>query len=212
MPRRSKPSKSNSPDDSTSSVTPVPDECEPNVQWKPRNGFYYPLTASKTDGKTLEVMEFEVSGVVEKCYLKSGAKSHTVVIALSEADVDAIKRLVETSPELNGKDTNYHWPFDGNNAKFASKHDLHDDFQDIWDGREIPDIHDISKRRRLSSSKIVEGCKVLMEYTIVLYGAKRASGNDPGFGSGCSLRLLSIGLLGDGPCDFESPRKKKRVA
>ena len=54
---------------------------------------------------------------------------------------------------------------------------------------------------------------MLVEYTPVSYPGKHAKEGEPGFDPGCTLQLLSVGLLGSRRqrLNFESPRKKWRI-
>ena len=59
---------------------------------------------------------------------------------------------------------------------------------------------------------INDGSQVMIEYSLVPYlGLDKKDGES--FHSGCTLKLLSIGLLKDEnqKYNFESPRKKRRM-
>ena len=67
--------------------------------------------------------------------------------------------------------------------------------------------------------RVKRGAIVWVEYTIVPYMGKKPTKDDDGkFDPGCSLRLLSIGMLNgavdddDSRYDFGSLKKRKRTA
>ena len=97
-------------------------------------------------------------------------------------------------------------------TKFTSKDDIGNDYQSIWDDSGIDDLNDPDKRYKISSDLITEGSQVMLEYSVVPYlGQDWKDGES--FQLGCTLKLLSIGLLKDGRSkyNFESPRKKCRM-
>jgi len=126
--------------------------------------------------------------------------------------IAAIKTLVQTSPEFH-EINSYRWPFMGSHAKFTSKDDIGDEYKSIWDGRDVEDVNNPDNRHKISADMITEGSRVMLEYSVVPYlGQVRKEGES--FLPGCTLKLLSIGLLkdSDGKCyNFESPRKKRRM-
>ena len=120
-----------------------------------------------------------------------------------------MKTLVQTSPEF--RDTNsYRWPFKGRHTKFTSKDDIGDDYQWIWDGRGLDNLRDPDKRQKISADMITEGCQIMIEYAVVPYLGQDNKDRDS-FLPGCTLKLLSIGLLkdGNGKYNFESPQKRR---
>src|SRR5947207_10778573 len=121
-------------------------------------------------------------------------------------EIERIKAFVRTIPGFIEVD--YRWPFEGSEAKFISKEDLEEECREAWDGRNI-DVHDIDSRVPLSINDIEEGAKVFVEYTIVSYFGRKAKNGEEGFNPGCTMKLLSVGLLGqqERGLDFESPRK-----
>ncbi len=126
-------------------------------------------------------------------------------------DVAGIKGMVEKVPGFN--DDGYRWPMNGNVLKFSAKgSDTTKLFADIWNA-DIRDVGNIDRRRPIEHSEIERGSKVLVEYTPVSYPGKHAKEEDPGFDPGCTLQLLSVGLLGSRRrrLNFESPRKKRRI-
>ena len=64
-------------------------------------------------------------------------------------------------------------------------------------------------------NEVREGATVVIEHTPLSYLGKTKSDGIAGFESGCSLQLLSIGVLSEGDFkefDFDSPKKRKRMA
>ena len=61
---------------------------------------------------------------------------------------------------------------------------------------DIGDVGNVDSRQSIEHSGIERGSKVLVEYTTVSYPGKRAKEGEPGFNPGCTLQLLSLGLLG----------------
>ena len=161
-------------------------------------------------------MEFEVLGTVTDTFLNAGAFSHTITVNISKEEIAKVKSRVETLPDFEG--TGYRWPFEGTRAKFTSRDDLTEEFHFVWDGQAI-DPHDVDQCQCIPASTIQNGRQVMIEYTVVPYVGKKTKEGDQGFLPGCSLKLLSIGLLGNKETDvdvkegynFESPRKKRRM-
>ena len=85
-------------------------------------------------------------------------------------------------------------------------------FPDLWSA-DMGDVGDVNRRRPIQHSDIECGAKVLVQYTPVSYPGRCAKEEDPGFNPGCTLQLLSVGLLGSRRqrLNFESPRKKWRI-
>jgi hypothetical protein len=101
----------------------------------------------------------------------------------------------------------------GNVLKFSAKgSDTTKPFTDLWNA-DIGDVGNVDRRRPIEHSDIERGSKVLVEYTPVSYPGRRAKEGDPGFDHGCTLQLLSVGLLGSRRhrLNFESPKKKRRI-
>ena len=151
------------------------------------------------------MVEFDVTGTVNNTFLNSKAQSHTITVELTRENIAAIKTLVRTSPEF-GETNSYRWHFIGKHAKFISKDDIGHDYQSIWDGRGVDDLDDPDNRHKIPADMITEGSWVKLEYSVVPYlGQDRKDGES--FLPGCTLKLLSIGLLedGNGKYNFESP-------
>jgi len=186
----------------------------PNIDWISNKGRYYafkPKLPDANDDDTQDILEFEATGTLTRAFLQAGAKSHTIIANIGRSEIDRIKSIIRSVP--NFQERGYRWPFDGMDAKFTSKENLEDPYEDIWDARHI-NLHDIDARLPLSADDLEEGCKVFVEYTISPYSGKKATPNVEGFNAGATLQLLSVGLLGrsDRRFDFESPRKKRRMA
>ena len=59
---------------------------------------------------------------------------------------------------------------------------------------------------------IEPGCVVMVEYVVTCYSGRKSSPGNVGFLPGCSLKLLSIGLLAEGAGDslkINAARKKE---
>jgi hypothetical protein len=200
---------------SSATVSPPSLELVPQrvVQWVSNKGRYHafdPRPSDATDNDTQDVIEFEVVGTLTRAFLQASAKSHTISVDIGHCEIDGIKSIVRTVP--NFQERGYRWPFEGTDAKFTSKDNLEDAYDEIWDGRDI-DIHDIDSRTPLTIDDLEEGSKVFVEYTISPYSAKKTRPNVEGFEAGTTLRLLSVGLLErpDRRLNFESPRKRRRM-
>ena len=174
---------------------PLTSQCE----WERRKGSYFPFSSrvSETEDEDgldddREILEFEVTGIVKRAFLKADAKSHMVGVDIGVNEIERIKAFVRTIPGFIEVD--YRWPFEGSEAKFISKEDLEEEFREAWDGRNI-DVHDIDSRVPLSINDIEEGAKVFVEYTIVSYFGRKAKNGEEGFNPGCTMKLLSIDLL-----------------
>jgi hypothetical protein len=105
----------------------------------------------------------------------------------------------------------YHWPFDGNLAKFSTKDNLTSDYQHVWDGRNLDDLYDIDSQKPLGVTDIIDGSKVFIEHGVVGYAGKKASEKSDAYSAVCSLKLLPIGVLEDSPTGGPSPFKKRRM-
>lgn len=183
-----------------------------NIDWQAKKGTFYPFPVGDSDDSDdLDVLEFSVIGVVREIFLYEGALSHTISIEVEDDDVTAIKGMVEKIPGFN--ENGYRWPVNGNVLKFSAKgSDTTRPFAALWNA-DIGDVGNVDRRRPIEHSEIERGSKVLVEYTPVSYPGRRAKEEDPGFDPGCTLQLLSVGLLGAKRqrLNFESPRKKRRI-
>ena len=75
----------------------------------------------------------------------------------------------------------------------------------------------IEERKHLTAEEVKEGKHVVVEYTPTPYVGRNGTAEVGGFQSGCTLELLSIGILSEMDSlefdfDFESSRKRRRVA
>jgi len=150
-------------------------------------------------------------GVVMEVFLYAGALSHTISVEVDADDVAVIKGIVKKVPGFNHK--GYRWPMNSNVLKFLVKGlDMMKLFADLWSA-DIVDVGNVDSHQPIEHSDIECGSKVLVEYTPVSYPRKCAKEEDTGFDPGCTLQLLSVGLLGSRRrrLNFESPRKKWRI-
>ena len=137
-------------------------------------------------------MEFEAIRTLTRAFLQAGTKSHTIIVNIGRSEIDRIKSIIHSVP--NFQERGYRWPFDGIDAKFTSKENLDEPYEDVWDARHI-DVHDIDARLPLTADDLEEGCKLFVEYTISPYFAKKPKPNVESFNVGATLQLLSVGLL-----------------
>jgi hypothetical protein len=73
----------------------------------------------------------------------------------------------------------------------------------------------MEERKKSSVEEVKDGMSVVIEYTPLPYIGRKRTDEMDGFDGGCSLQLLSIGVLDEGDSeefDFESPRKRRRMA
>ena len=73
----------------------------------------------------------------------------------------------------------------------------------------------MDQRKRIAADEVKERRSVVVEYTPVPYDGNEADNESDGFDGGCSLQLLSIGVLDDDGSekfDFDSPQKHRRMA
>ena len=185
----------------------------PIIEWETLRGLYNAFPpATSAENEVRDIIEFWVVGKVTAVFLQANAFSHSIVVDIPSADIDKIKAIARSAPRHN--DANYRWPFNGTVAKFSTKDDLQESFQDVWDGRDIDDLSDIDRRLGLGIDDVEEGDQVMIEYTIAPYSGRKGKGTDVGFDPGCTLKLLSIGVLDKQRkgLNFESPRKRRRVA
>src|SRR5947207_10081669 len=166
---------------------------------------------SKDENGKIQVAEFKVRGMVSSAFLDSSQYSHTISINISLTEIQKIKDIVCKSPPYTDEADGFRWPFMGTEAKFTSRDNLDKPYENLWDGRGLADLDDYEQRPSLSASAIEPGTKVLIEYTVVTYGGRKSTDDDRGFNPGCTLSLLSVGLVDPDPnedelqFDFESP-------
>jgi len=196
----------------SSATTIIPSQ----MKWVKNRGKYFLFSIVKSTDSSeteqgIEMIEFNVKGIVINTFLSSKAKSHTIFIQLTSENIAAIKTLIRTSPEFH-ETNSYRWPFVGTHAKFTSKDDIGDEYQSVWNGRGVKDLNNPDNRHKISADMINDGSQVMIEYSLVPYlDLDRKDGES--FQPGCTLKLLSIGLLKDEnqKYNFESPRKKRRM-
>jgi len=159
---------------------------------------------------------FEVERIVTDYYLREEAYAHIIQVQLDSSDIDHIKSIVRTAPRH--VEAGYHWPFNGNVAKFTSKDSkdkLTRDFEPILDGRGIENLKNYTGNLGdLTVDDVMKGAKVSIEYSPVPYGGKKSRRNDDGFPPGCTFKLYSITILGmmDRPMlDVSSPSKRRKL-
>src|SRR5579859_3589145 len=112
--------------------------------------------------------------------------------------VEGVKNLVRTVPGFQEPD--FRWPFKCGVAKFTKKEFVSDHFPVVWDGRgfEEVELRDVKRRVSISAEVIEPGCRIMVEYVITCYSGRKPSSDSVRFLPGCSLKLLSIGLVGEG--------------
>ena len=200
-------------------LTP-PASVDSSFEWIIKNRRTHPFSTKLCSKDGLEVKKlkvFEVEGVVEDFYLRADAFAHSIQVRLLTSDIDYIKTIIRTAPgHVEG---GYQWPFENQIAKFVSKDSkekLARDFEPILDGKSIADWKNYAGNLGdLSLDEVVEGAKVMIEYTPVPYGSKKSKGKHEGFAGGCTLKLHSITVLGmSEQCpilDISSPSKRRRL-
>jgi hypothetical protein len=183
-----------------------------NPIWKKKGTIFYPFSTIQDENGKRNVLELNMKGSVVKSFLRAGALSHTIFIDASKEDIEALKSLIKTMPGFN--EEHYRWPFEGSKIRFTSKRDLDSEFKFVWNGAGV-DWNNIEERTKLAVEEVKEGTSVVIEYTPLSYLGRNGTDEVNGFENGCSLQLLSIGILDEGDSkdfDFESPRKKRRMA
>jgi hypothetical protein len=130
--------------------------------------------------------------------------------------VEGVKKLVRTVPGF--QEPGFRWPFESGVAKFTEKEFVGDNFPVVWDGRgfEGAELTEVERRVPISAGVIESGCLILVEYVITCYSGRKPSPDSVGFLPGCSLKLLSIGLLAEGgggatSVKVNAARKKRRM-
>jgi hypothetical protein len=149
---------------------------------------------------------------VTNSYLRASAMSHSISIEVDPKDLEDLKSFIKMAPGFDA--TAYRWPFNGTVVKLNSRKDLLSEYKRVWNGVGI-DWTDVDQRKRIATDEVKEGRFVVVEYTPVPYDGKEADNESDGFEGGCSLQLLSIGVLdndGSEKFDFDSPQKRRRMA
>jgi hypothetical protein len=167
------------------------------------------------DGK-LRIAEFKLRVSVISSFLRSSQYRHTVVANINKEDLDHIKTFTRTASNHPENKQWYRWPFTGMQAKFTSKDNPAEDFPNIWDRRDILDLDNVDLRLPLRPSDVDAGTNVLIEYAVIPYLGQKESKDNPAFDPGCTLSLLSVGVLRDDQgdptqpqFDFDSPSKRQ---
>jgi hypothetical protein len=111
----------------------------------------------------------------------------------------------------------FRWPFESGAAKFTEKEFVGNPFPVVWDGRGFKgaELTDVERRVPISVEVIESGSVIMVEYIITCYSGRKSSADSIGYLPGCSLKLLSIGLLaggGGGGLKVDAARKKRRMA
>ena len=208
-----------SPTLSSHTLTP-PSPIDSSFEWilKQRRPYPFSTEVSLESGLEFKKLKvFEIEGVVDDCYLRADAYAHTINVRITAKDIDDIKTVVRSAP--GHLEPGFRWPFNNQVVKFTSKDSkekLAQDFEPILDGRGIQDWKRyVGNLGDLTSDHVVEGSKVVIEYTPVPYSGKKPNRNDDGFPSGCTLKLHSITVLGMSDqrpaLDTSSPSKRRRL-
>lgn len=183
-----------------------------NPIWKRKGGMFYAFSPVRDENGKRSVIELNMKGSVVKSFLRAGAMSHTVFIDAGKEDIELLKSFIKTAPGFH--EEHYRWPFDGSRIKFTSKRDLTSEFKFVWNGIGV-DWSDVETRRKSTVEEVKEGTTVVIEYMPLAYMRRNGTDEVDGFESGCSLQLLSVGVLSESDSkefDFESPSKRRRMA
>jgi hypothetical protein len=183
----------------------------PNPIWKKKGAMFYAFSPTQDEDGTQSVIELTMKSTIVKLFLRAGALSRTISIGASKEDIEALKSLIKTAPGFD--EAHYRWPSDGNRIKFTSKRELDSEFKFVWNGVGVNWSH-IETRKRTAVQEVKEGTTVVVEYMPLAYMGRNGTDKVGGFESGCSLQLLSVGVLSESDSkefDFESPRKKMRM-
>src|SRR5436305_5046791 len=137
---------------------------------------------------------FEVKRIVTDYYLRKKAYAHIIQVQLDSFDIDHIKFIVHTTSRH--VETEYHWSFNDNVAKFTfidSKDKLTRDFESILNGRGIENLKNYTGNLRdLTINDVMKEAKISIEYSSVPYGDKKSRGNDDGFPPECTFKLFLL--------------------
>lgn len=186
----------------------------PTPIWKKKGNIFYPFSTTQDENGKRSVLELNMKGTVVKSFLRAGALSHTIVIESSGKNIEELKSLIKTVPVPEFSEQHYRWPWEGSKVRFTSKRDLNSEFKFIWNGAEV-NWSKVEERKKAAMDEVKEGATVVIEYTPLSYLGRIETDGVAGFESGCSLQLLSIGVLSEGDFkefDFDSPKKRKRMA
>src|SRR5436305_9794488 len=140
---------------------------------------------------------FEVERIVTDYYLRKKAYAHIIQVQLDSFDIDHIKFIVHTTSRH--VETEYHWSFNDNVAKFTFK-DFKDkltrDFESILNERGIENLKNyIENFKDLTIDDVIKKAKISIKYSSVSYDNKKSRRNDDGFPPECTFKLYSITIL-----------------
>jgi hypothetical protein len=183
------------------------------MSWQRTKTTFFPFHSDGAEEG--EMIESAVTGTVVDAFLSSRVMSHTVALNVDEKFIDGVKKFVQTAPNFEGH--SFRWPFESAVAKFTEKEFISKDFLVVWDGRGFKgaELTDVERRIPISADVIEPGSVVMVEYVVTCYSGRKSSSDNAGFLPGCSLKLLSIGLLGGGDGNtlkIHAARKKRRMA
>ena len=85
-------------------VSTAPAAASSQVKWVDNNGVRYPFPANNEDYEGDDVfdpVQFETIGLVTTSFLNAGAFSHTIKFTIPKEDIEQIKALVKSSPEMS---------------------------------------------------------------------------------------------------------------
>jgi hypothetical protein len=176
---------------------------------------HQPFLISDADDDNMQscpIMEFNVTGMVMKSFLRDGGDyGHSLILKLDDDVLANVRAIISISPRFEAT-SSYHSPLKNDNTvTFINKENKAGIFEFIWDGRDIHNLDNIDLRYSISHTMIRHGSKVYVEYTVEAWSYEKKGKERT---DGCRLTLLSIGLL-ESPhsnCDFDSARKKRRMA
>jgi len=186
------------------------------IEWiENDHGIHQPfpiLDEDDEDDDPCSVMEFNVTGFVVKSFLRDGGDyGHSLTLKLEDNVLAKVKAIISTSPQFEAT-SSYYSPIKGDNTvAFTNKENKTGSFEFIWDGRGILNLNNVNDRHSISHTMITRGSEVYVEYTVEAWSYQKKGKERT---DGCRLTLLSIGLLErlHSTCDFESARKKRRMA
>ena len=113
----------------SSATTIIPSQ----MKWVKNRGKYFlsPIVKSTDSSETeqgIEMIEFNVKGIVINTFLSFKAKSHIISVQLTSQNIADIKTLICISSKFH-ETNSYRWSFVGTHAKFTSKDDIDDEYQ-----------------------------------------------------------------------------------
>jgi hypothetical protein len=183
------------------------------VSWERAKGKFYPFDVDGAEEG--DMIESAVTGTVVDAFLTDRVISHTILLNVDNNFIDGVKNFVKTAPSL--EEHGFRWPFESGVARFTEKEFIGNEFSVVWDGRgfKASELTDVERRVPISADVIEAGCMVIVEYVVTCYPGRKSSPDKISFSPGCSLQLLSIGLLAEGggnSLKINAARKKRRMA